>query len=64
MLFKAKLAYFFFNYIMARTNFDEMMMMQASKWDLNFGGQLAINSKIWWTKYKKLVAKDKVKVQK
>jgi hypothetical protein len=22
-----------------------MMMMQASKWDLNFGGQLAINSK-------------------
>jgi hypothetical protein len=25
---------------MARTNFDEMMMMmQASKWDLNFGGQ-------------------------
>ena len=46
MLLKAKLAYFFFfNYIMARTNFDEMMMMQASKWDLNFGGQLAINSK-------------------
>jgi hypothetical protein len=33
---------------MARTNFDEMMMMQASK----------------WTKYKKLVAKDKVKAQK
>jgi hypothetical protein len=49
---------------MARTNFDEMMMMQASKWDLNFGGQLAINSKNLVDKYKKLVAKDKVKVQK